>query len=266
MHPDDIARAHCRAGELVRVRGASGELLVRVSESVDQRRGSVFAPIHWNGQYSARARVDALIPAVTDPISGQPEFKHAAVAVEPYNAGWHGFVLAREKMDCTDSEYWTYVRRKGCWRHELAGPEPECPWPDWLRTRFGPDGDWIVMRDSTHNRYRMALLSDDRIEVIAFFDRNVGALPPRHWLEGLFENDKLDAEERKALLLGRPSLAVPDSGAVVCACFGVGINDIRKAIAAGAKSAEALGEELKAGTNCGSCIPELKKLLASAQS
>jgi assimilatory nitrate reductase catalytic subunit len=42
----------------------------------------------------------------------------------------------------------------------------------------------------------------------------------------------------------------------------VGENDLKQAIAQGAKSVEALGIRLKAGTNCGSCIPELKALLA----
>jgi assimilatory nitrate reductase catalytic subunit len=243
--------------------GVCGASLVRVTESEEQRPGSVFSPIHWSGQYSARARVGALIPAVADAISGQPEFKQAPVAVEPYAAGWYGFVLTREPIDCTGSEYWTRVRGKACWRHELAGPEAECPWPDRLSGRFG-GGDWIVMRDSAHNRYRMALMRGDRVEVVAFFDRDFDALPPRHWLEALFEKDTLDAAERTALLMGRPSQAVPDSGAIVCACFGVGKNDLVKAIAAGAGSVEQLGIRLKAGTNCGSCVPELRKLLAGA--
>jgi bacterioferritin-associated ferredoxin len=37
---------------------------------------------------------------------------------------------------------------------------------------------------------------------------------------------------------------------------------ITAAIAAGATNAAAIGAKLKAGTNCGSCIPELKRLIA----
>jgi assimilatory nitrate reductase catalytic subunit len=36
------------------------------------------------------------------------------------------------------------------------------------------------------------------------------------------------------------------------------------AISDGADSVEALGIRLQAGTNCGSCIPELKRLLSHA--
>jgi assimilatory nitrate reductase catalytic subunit len=121
------------------------------------------------------------------------------------------------------------------------------------------------LQDCAENRYRMALLRNARIEAVGFFDRNFAALPPRHWLEGLFERDALNDAERSALLLGRPSQAVPDSGAIVCACFGVGENALKAAIAQGATSVEALGIRLKAGSNCGSCIPELRQLLAASR-
>ncbi|MEI9925281.1 MAG: (2Fe-2S)-binding protein [Bradyrhizobium sp.] len=54
------------------------------------------------------------------------------------------------------------------------------------------------------------------------------------------------------------------AGPIVCACFGVGRTTICDAIAAGAGSAAEIGTRLKAGTNCGSCIPELKRLIAQA--
>jgi assimilatory nitrate reductase catalytic subunit len=49
---------------------------------------------------------------------------------------------------------------------------------------------------------------------------------------------------------------------VICACFGVGRTTICETIARGARSVAELGVQLKAGTNCGSCIPELKRLIA----
>ena len=264
MHPADAARANVRADGLARVRNGRGEMLARVVVSADQRPGSVFAPIHWSGQNSAKARVDALIYAVTDEISGQPEFKHAPVAVEPYAAGWYGFVLARERIDSRAAEYWTQVRVKACWRHELAGTEADCLWPRRLRERFGHAGDWIELQDCAENRYRTALIRDGRVEVIGFFDRDCAALPPRHWLEALFEKDQLSRDERTALLMGRPGRATPEVGRIVCACFGVGENTLKQAIAQGAASVEAIGIKLKAGTNCGSCIPELKTLLTAS--
>lgn len=263
MHPADAARAKVRADALARVYNSCGEMLARVVVSTDQRPGSVFVPIHWNDQISASARVDALVYAVTDDISGQPEFKHAPVAVEAFAASWYGFVLARERIDSEPAEYWTHIRAKACWRHELAGTEADCLWPDHLRERYGDSGDWVELQDCAENRYRTALIRNGRVEVVGFFDRDCEALPPRHWLESLFEKDQLSREERTALMMGRPGRAAPEVGRIVCACFGVGENTLKQAITEGARSVEALGIRLRAGSNCGSCIPELKSLLAA---
>ena len=48
---------------------------------------------------------------------------------------------------------------------------------------------------------------------------------------------------------------------VVCACFGVGLGAIRDAMLdQTTPSAEAIGRALRAGTRCGSCLPELRSL------
>lgn len=268
MHPEDARRAGVAAGGLARVHNGHGAMLARVVESEGQRPGSVFAPIHWNGCFSGQARAGVLVDAVVDGISGQPEFKHAPVAVSRHQAGWHGFVLSRQPLAEAPSHgldgYWTRVKSKGGWLYELAGADAHCPWPGRAREAFGAEdggGDWIELRDAAVNRYRAALIRDGGLEMACFFERSAAALPPRHWLEALLAQDGLSPGERTALLLGRPGAAAPDCGPIVCACHGVGENDLRKAIAAGAGSVEALGIRLKAGTNCGSCIPELKALL-----
>ena len=77
----------------------------------------------------------------------------------------------------------------------------------------------------------------------------------------MFAADSLDDEQRRMLLSGR----APDGtggGPIVCACFGVGRDTICDAIASGARTPAAIGARLKAGTNCGSCIPEMKRLIA----
>jgi assimilatory nitrate reductase catalytic subunit len=66
------------------------------------------------------------------------------------------------------------------------------------------------------------------------------------------------------LLSGRAGEGGASAGPIVCACFGVGRTAIRDAIAAGAQTAAEIGAQLKAGTNCGSCLPELKRLVAQA--
>ncbi len=139
MHPEDARRAGVAAGGLARVHNGHGAMLARVVESEGQRPGSVFAPIHWNGCFSGQARAGVLVDAVVDGISGQPEFKHAPVAVSRHQAGWHGFVLSRQPLAEAPSHgldgYWTRVKSKGGWLYELAGADAHCPWAAPARPR-----------------------------------------------------------------------------------------------------------------------------------
>jgi assimilatory nitrate reductase catalytic subunit len=67
-----------------------------------------------------------------------------------------------------------------------------------------------------------------------------------------------------SLLTGQPLDASQDVGPIVCSCFGVGQHQISTEIQKGAASVEAVGQRLKAGTNCGACKPEISKLLRGA--
>jgi assimilatory nitrate reductase catalytic subunit len=64
------------------------------------------------------------------------------------------------------------------------------------------------------------------------------------------------------LLAARPPKGAVDQGHNVCACFGVGEKTILHAIQTkGLKSVEEVGACLKAGTGCGSCVPEIRRYL-----
>ncbi len=65
-----------------------------------------------------------------------------------------------------------------------------------------------------------------------------------------------------SLLAGHPVSAGDDQGRMVCACFGVGYNAIARAIRQqGCTTTDQIGIKLKAGTNCGSCLSEIKAML-----
>jgi assimilatory nitrate reductase catalytic subunit len=80
----------------------------------------------------------------------------------------------------------------------------------------------------------------------------------------LFALPKLEPEDRNSLLRGARA-DVPDAGPTVCACFGVGANVIRDAVTAGCGSVQAVGQCTRAGTNCGSCRPEIARFIAAVQ-
>jgi assimilatory nitrate reductase catalytic subunit len=106
---------------------------------------------------------------------------------------------------------------------------------------------------------------DDAIEACIFLSPRPD-LPSRAWLAGLFAQDKLEEADRVGLLVGQPLQKGADTGPVVCSCFSVGRNTICDAIVQkDLKSPAEITACLKAGGNCGSCVPELKKLITETR-
>jgi assimilatory nitrate reductase catalytic subunit len=133
-------------------------------------------------------------------------------------------------------------------------------WQAWLRSAAG--SDIVEYRDLGGGIYRTASFDANRIETCLFLGPADDA-GDWNFVRALFATDTLNHDQRRMLLLGKPMDGVVSSGGpVVCACFGVGRTTILETIASGAGSVPEIGLQLKAGTNCGSCIPELKRLIA----
>jgi assimilatory nitrate reductase catalytic subunit len=89
-------------------------------------------------------------------------------------------------------------------------------------------------------------------------------LPPWEWLKARFAAPEINEPARRALLAGHAADGAAEVGPVVCACFEVGLKAIQGLIATRrAASPAEIGRYLRAGTNCGSCLPELKRILAT---
>ncbi len=266
LHPNDALLCGVREDELARISTRWGSLVARVRFSGEMPRRNAFVPIHWNAQWASDARVGALCNPVVDPISGEPEFKHTPARVEPFGVAWHGFVLSRGAMPMLqdDATWWTRITGESFTRYELAGRERDTAWHQMARSALGAgdDADWLEYEDRTAGVFRAALIVDDRIEACIFVSKRPD-LPSRAWLSGLFVKPHIDDADRIGLLVGEPVNAGDDAGATICSCFGVGRNRIIKAIRKDAiHSVQGLGQALKCGTNCGSCVPELKALIA----
>lgn len=261
VHPQDAMQWQIEDNALARIESEWGSMLARVQLSSAQRLGSVFIPMHWNEQFAARSCVDTIVNPVVDSISGQPESKHTPVKIEAYQPEWYGFILSRVPLVLAQSHYWVRIKGEQFWRYELAGEDKIADYTTWAQSQLGADGEWLEFSDSGAQRYRAGNVVDNTLQSVVFVGPS-HELPTRTWLSQLFSEDALSDESRMNLLAGSLGGDQPDVGALVCACFGVGENTIKDAITCGkAKSVEELGKLLKAGTNCGSCIPELKKFL-----
>lgn len=262
IHPLDAATFELIDGALAEVSSQWGEMIVRVVVTDEQRPGSIFVPIHWSSQYASMARVDALVASVYDPVSGQPESKHTPVTIRAYQPVWHGFILSRHPITVKDANYWVKVRGAQFWRYEIAGQQSLDDPAKWAQQHLGEEGEWLDFTDAKAGRYRAGQIKRNRLEGVVFIAPSHD-LPARSWLSQLFSLNSLSDAERYSLLVGQPSQGQKDAGQIVCSCFGVGQNTLNEAIQSGhVNSVDEIGQKLKAGTNCGSCVPELKKLLA----
>ena len=267
IHPDDAIPLGVTEGALTRIETASGVAVAAARLTDRQRPGSVFLPMHWTDAFAPSGRSNHLIAPNVDPVSGQPEFKHTPARVRPYRETWRGFFLARSAV-ATPSKLelvWRRIPQDHGQLHEFAG-RGDASERDALRTALlrGVQGEAIGFEDPATGARRQAYVLGGRLECVLFITAG-GRLPPRDWLAGLLGEPSLSVEARAALLHGVAPGAPISTGREVCACLRVGERTIQAAIIAGAGDVEAVGVATRAGTNCGSCRPEIARLIKAAQ-
>ncbi|MER8836004.1 molybdopterin-dependent oxidoreductase [Mesorhizobium sp. M0909] len=259
IHPADAQHYGIGDAEIVRVSTAHGEVLVRALVTVRQRQGSVFVPMHWTDQFSARARVDALVAPTTDAISGQPASKNVAARIERFAATAFGFAVLAERPASIDADYWSLARSPVGWRLEIALQDSR-DWTGLAAALLGMEGETLAYHDIAGGHHRFARFAGNRL-VGALYLAPTPVAVSRGWAVEQLGADHADRQARLAIVAGRPGGNSVDRGAIVCACFGVGANQIAEAVRGGCTSVAAIGAVLHAGTNCGSCRAEIKTII-----
>lgn len=261
FHIRDASQRGIRDGALVELHNDRGQIIVRakVSDDKRQRPGEVFVPMHWTSRYASSARMGVLINQDNDPVSGQPALKISRVEARPFDVEWQGFVLSRTDLGPLDADYWAYNLTDTGHMYEVAHRDSPEAFLQKIEQSEG-EGSWLRFSDEANHHYRLARVVDGRLDLVVFIHRDYD-FGTRQWLIDRFGDEELDRNDRRALLAGRAPGAQVDKGAIICSCFQVGENAIKEAIAQGADTAEALGKALLCGTNCGSCIPELKTII-----
>ncbi len=260
IHPADAASLGLENGGLARVETRYGAAVMRVRLSTAQRRAEIFAPMHWSDRFCSAGPIARLVGAATDPVSGQPELKATPVKVAPLATCWRGLLLRCSDGPLTGEFYWARVPVEHGHVFDLAGWRAlasEAVSPRWIADLLGaPEGaEQIVYADPARGSLRYASIIGGRLEACLFLAQDSGFLPSRDYLAGLL-GEPLDRGTRLTLLAG--ASGGPDPGPIVCSCFAVGLKTLYAAIADKQLTSVAeIGRALRAGTNCGSCLPEL---------
>ena len=267
LHPRDAARLDLAPGDLARIETDAGAIVLRVEVTSAQRAGEVFVPMHWTDGFSSAGPVGRVVTARLDPLSGQPELKATPVTVTRVAALFHGLLLRRWGGALPAPCHWARVPLPNGQLYRLTGTEamPDGDALDRLAdAMFGAlpaHVEWVEMADPARGTLRRAALVDGVLEACLFLARDSAALPRPEAIAPMLGNAVPDNARWRALTGGPDGEAV-DAGPRVCACFGVARATIRHAVLAhGLRSTSEIGARLNAGTNCGSCLPDLRAIL-----
>ena len=260
IHPQDAAARGIKPADLVELHNSCGRAIVRTLVTDHVSPGQMFVPMHWTRQNSSNGIINSLVVSETDPISGQPASKASIVKIRRFAATWYGFVASSEPLN-PGATYAAVARTGTGWQAEVAGLERQDDFEALARRMTGLDGgSSALVVDPATGEGRVALCEGNKLKALFFAGPDPIALSRSHAISLIgTDTPPLDA------LAGRSAADQPDPGPTLCACFNVGRNTLLAAVGQGARSVEALGTKTCAGTNCGSCKPELAALLQSTE-
>ncbi|HEY6094153.1 MAG TPA: molybdopterin-dependent oxidoreductase [Gallionellaceae bacterium] len=274
MSEADMVRRSLSEGDLVQVSSRRGKLNLRVQATPELRPGQVFIPMHWGAQFMSGLGVNALTLDACDPASKQPELKHAAVQVEKLQLPWQMAALRRGHALRRMAQLQPLLQRFDYAALGLYGRDEELV---MLRTAHGTPVDEALLaeidailglddanevmnyRDARRGISKRALMEDGRLLGV----RLTGETMARDWLKEVIASGA-DAQAMRPWLfapLSAPPTGQAQRGHIVCNCLDVSELEIMTEFRHGLDLA-AIQSKLKCGTQCGSCLPELKRLVA----
>jgi assimilatory nitrate reductase catalytic subunit len=270
---EDAARLRLNDGDLVRIESPYGEAILPFQRAHGLRAGEVFASMHWTDQFTSAGPIGKLVGAAIDPVSGQPELKASPVRISAVAPQWHGLLLSGSAHVPQGPYYWGRVPLDRGHAFTLVGWEPLPRGSGaefWISALLGATttAELVIYADPARGTYRYASMVGRRLDASLFIARSGAVLPPREGLAALL-GARIEPGARAFVLAGNPreALAAQNAaGPTICSCFGVGLQALQRAIVERRLTSVAeIGAILRAGTNCGTCVPELNAILSSAR-
>jgi assimilatory nitrate reductase catalytic subunit len=297
LNPQDMARMGLQAGDLVQAASRRGQIVAPVQPREAIAPMQAFMAMHWgeeaisglDNQGQAMSGVNALTLPAFCPTSKQPELKHTAIKITPAHLPWRLLAVAwlpqdealavREKLKPLMSAFaFTSCVPFGREPHEhgkagllFRAAAIEAASDEVLanlEALMGVDGIDVLRYQDKHKGQRRAMRmerSADGLRLGAFV--LAGDISAEAWIRPLLQDELLaDAYGRALLSPGAtPPVGIQSRGQQICTCFNVTEPAILEALPSCRGDTDSrlaqLQSQLKCGTNCGSCIPALRKLI-----
>jgi assimilatory nitrate reductase catalytic subunit len=292
MHPQDMAQLQISEGELVQISSSRSSLLLPVSASNDMGLRQLFIAMHWGNEY-IHTGVNALTTSAFCPDSKQPEFKHCAVKVSKVTLPWSMVAMAWLP---TQLALQVRTELQSCMKQfSYASCVPFAQTSQINQPAASTGLLFCAAHDSAATQEQIStferLLQLDRVDCLRYADAHRGqlrtvrihqghALQTLHgfllagntaaspWMRTLLQNETPLPCAAHQLLSGSaqpPQGAIATPNKTVCTCFAVSLNAIEQHLQQCAGNTEqqlqSLKDTLQCGTNCGSCIPQLQRIV-----
>ena len=304
LHPQDLARLRLNDGELAFVTSKRGSIVVPVQASTEVGLNQAFLAMHWgeeflSGQSSNGERlagVNALTSSAHCPDSKQPEFKHTAVKVVKADLHWSLLAMAWLPDDQLLSARMALQSLMGHFAFAsctpFAAPAPagtgavgrsgllfraaghEAPAIEVLENiefllRLS-GADVLRYADPKRGQRRAAQLAHGEHSTTLTGFMLAGDTRAERWIKALLQDELPAHAYGRALLVpgATPPVAVVSRGTPVCTCFNVTDLTIESHLSAFSgpvtERFQSLQSSLKCGTNCGSCVPQLQRMVRTS--
>ncbi|MFI8483230.1 molybdopterin-dependent oxidoreductase [Pseudomonas sp. NPDC078700] len=273
IHSDELRRRKLTNGELIKLRSRRGTLIVPVQADDDVRPGQAYLPMHWGNRFLKGLGTNALTQPEFDLLSKQPELKHATVEIDKVELPWKFFALVEGDIQLRFKQLRPLFESFAYASFSLTGSNhpalqiraacANAPGNELLRTidqLLAVDSGMVMAYDDPKRAVgKRVRLDAGRIIAI----RLAGETTAQEWLKGMWLEGKTDDQLRHWLLA--PLSAAPrstnnSSNKTLCNCMNVSQRAICSAIEQGL-NLDQLKQKLGCGTSCGSCVPEIKRLL-----
>ncbi len=209
--------------------------------------------------FASSGPVGLVVSAEFDPHSDQPALKSTSACIAPAAERLHGLLVRQSGGALPGFCRWVRVPIENgqLYRLSFAGDLPDSA---MVRALMPEGEERLEVVDAGRGTLRAAAITGQLVAAL-FVAPEAARLPRAEMIAALLGTPVAEAA-RAALLAGRADQGAAEEGPRICACFGIGRAAIRHAIVThGLGSVAELGRYLRAGTNCGSCIPELEEIL-----
>ena len=256
ISPLDAEMLGVGSTDVLEISGSSGKSLARAMITGEARRGEIFMPMHWSNRFSTGGSANASVTTAVDPISGQPALKSSSVTVKKFKAAWHGYGLSVGE-DWPNADYCARRPIANGTAFECAGRKLPKDWGLFLYAAVASGGELTILQSKAAGSFRCVVTKNGKVAFI-FFASDKPLEISRSWLQEQIGSDANPLN----ILAGRPKGEGQENGTIICACMNVAENSIAAFISANSNaSLDMICERTRAGTGCGSCRLEIRKMM-----